>query len=80
MKIEAQNLGFRETCRLCSFIQLLIEDRPNDCIDSEFGYDLRYDEPYILINPFTQLYATDYDIAFTSDNIASYVLPLDCVE
>lgn len=66
-------LGNREAYRLIAFMQWFAANHENDnIIDYDFGYDLRYDEPYIFINAFSRVFATDFNIAY-DDQLDKYV-------
>lgn len=68
------NLGFRELIRLTNFINLMIENYPNDCLDCSFNYDLQADEPYMYRNDNGScFFASDYDIAFDASNNAEFI-------
>lgn len=68
MTIVTERLGFREMQRLISFIDVMLREHFQDCNEAEFGYDLHYDEPYIIISTdldYLTFWASDYDYGFT---------------
>ena len=78
MNILCVGLGFREIHRLCSFVNLLIDSKhASQCINGVFGYDIHFDEPYLVDYGDRKLYASDFDIAFESGYDAVFVPDTD---
>lgn len=66
-------LGNREAYRLIAFMQWFAKAHENDnIIEYDFGYDLHYDEPFIIVNAFSKVYATDFNLAY-DDNFNIYL-------
>lgn len=68
MKIITEELGYRDMRRLISFIDIMLMEHFQDCMEAEFGYDLHQDEPYVIIPTdidYLTFWASDYDYAFT---------------
>ena len=71
MRVISENLGYREIERLGSFLEFVcnkgyIVEFINRQIDLgyeyiEFGYDLRYDEPYITTELGVKWYESDFE-------------------
>ncbi len=64
MNIKADNLGYRELDILCSGILNLIDNENfNSFVSTSdeitFGYDLKYDSPYVEDGHFTYYFSSD---------------------
>ncbi len=67
MKANFENLGFRERWKLLQFITFIEFECHFTDYDIDFGYDLKYDEPFYSFG-FSKIYATDHDLTFDASN------------